>query len=436
MRISIIGSGYVGLTTGLALCELGNQLVLVDKQEDKLARIRSARAPFYEPKVDDLLRKHIVAGSVRATSDTEDAVMETQITFIAVGTPMAKDGSMETSFVRSAAMEIGEAIGKKRGDHLVVVKSTVVPGTTRDLIVPVLEGSSGLKAGKDFGVAMCPEFLREGSAMHDSMNPDRVVIGCQDDRTYEALQGLFAPLGSRFLRTDTTTAEMIKYSSNSFLATKIAFANEISRICERLGIDVYDVMKGVGMDSRISPQFLRAGIGFGGSCFPKDVSALIKAASDLGVRTPILSSVMETNDIQPNHMADVMENKLGSLKGLRIAILGLAFKPDTDDVRETRAIPLAMALSDRGAIIGGHDPKAFDNFREAFPDIERFHRAEEAVGWADAVVLMTEWPEYGSIKWSGRQNLRGIFDGRRTIDAAGCGTVPYWAMGTPLDEGR
>lgn len=431
MEISVIGCGYVGLTTGLALAELGNRVVLVDVLPEKLKAIDEMRSPFFEPGVDEMLVKHVSSGAVRTSTDLKKAVLSTEITFIAVGTPSREDGSMEDGYVRSASSEIAEAINEKNAYHVVVMKSTVVPGTTDGLIRDILEGR-GLVEGSDFGLAMCPEFLREGAAMKDSLNPDRVVIGTHDDKSFSTLKELFDPLGSKILKTTPTAAEMIKYASNSLLATKISFANEISRVCEDVGVDVYEIMEGVGMDFRISPHFLRAGAGFGGSCFPKDVSALRHIASSRGISTPLLDGVMENNDIQPRHLVEVAENALGGLKGLKVLLLGLAFKPDTDDIRSTRSLPVVEALLEKEARVGGHDPKAEENFKAEAPEIRYFHSLDSALEWADIVFLMTEWPIYKEIDWSGFEGIKAVFDGRRAVDTDSLSGKKYWSMGTSL----
>lgn len=432
MRTAVIGCGYVGLTTGLTLAELGNEVVLVDKDRSKLSAVREGRSPFYEPGVDVLLDKHFRAGTLRASDDTSEASKWAEVTFIAVGTPSREDGSMEDRSIREAAREVGGSLRSSKGWRTVVVKSTVVPGTTAGKVRATLERASGKKAGKGFGLAMCPEFLREGSAMNDSLHPDRVVVGVSDDRTFGVLSELFSPLGSTILRTSTTAAEMIKYASNAFLATKISYVNEMSRLCEKVGVDVYEVMDGVGLDKRISPHFLRAGVGFGGSCFPKDVSALMHLARELDEPTPVMDSVMRTNDIQPRHLVDVLERMLGTLRKKNIAVLGLAFKPETDDVRETRSLPVIEALIRKGARVAGHDPKAAANFGAHALDMRFFDDAREAIGWADAVILMTEWEEYRSMDWKPFRNLKVMVDGRRTIDPSGLGKIKYWAMGSPL----
>ncbi len=432
MRTAVIGCGYVGLTTGLTLAELGNEVVLVDTDEKKLSAVREGRSPFYEPDVDELLKKHFKAGSLRAMDDAPEASRWAEIVFIAVGTPSRKDGSMEDRYIMEVARHIGRSLKTARGFRTVVVKSTVVPGTTIGMIMSALERASGKRAGKGFGLAMCPEFLREGSAMKDSLHPDRVVVGTLDDRSFDVLSRLFSPLGSVILRTTPTAAEMIKYASNTFLATKISYVNEMSRLCEKLGVDVYDVMEGVGLDKRISPHFLRAGAGFGGSCFPKDVSALIHLAGELNEPTPVMEAVMRTNEIQPKHLVDVLEVMVGDIRGMKVAVLGLAFKPETDDIRETRSLPVIKALIRKGAKVSGHDPKALDNFKAIAPKMIFFGDAISALEWADAVVLMTEWEEYRDIDWRAHRHLKAVIDGRRTVEPASLGRIKYWSLGSPL----
>lgn len=434
MKISIIGCGYVGLTTGLALAELGNEIILVDVIEEKLNNIKEMRSPFYEPGVDDMLVKHVSSGAITTSMDVVDAVSGSQVTIIAVGTPSNPDGSMNDSYIKEASKNIGEALKVKDDFHVIVMKSTVVPDTTNVTIRSIVEEVSGKMSGKGFGLAMCPEFLREGAAMHDSLNPDRVVIGTYEDRTFQILEELFRPLNSKVLRTSPTAAEMIKYASNSLLATKISYANEISRICENVGVDVYEIMEGVGLDFRISPQFLRAGVGFGGSCFPKDVSALRHIAKDRKIDTPVLDGVMENNDIQPRHLVDTAEEMLNSLKGKNTLVLGLAFKPDTDDIRSTRSLPVVKELIAKGANVAGHDPKALENFRSEAPDIEYFEDLDKALEWADIVFLMTEWPEYKEIEWDSLETPKVLFDGRRTIDSSVLKKTRYWSMGKPLPK--
>lgn len=406
MRISVVGSGYVGMVTGICFAELCNEVVFVDIDEERVNAINSGKAPISERRLDELMQKN--RSKYRATKNYS-SIIDTDITFICVGTPSRDDGSIDLTFIKSAATEIGKVLKAKKEFHTVVVKSTVIPGTTENVVKPIIEKRSGKNAFKDFGLAMNPEFLKEGNAVHDFFNPDRIVMGIKDERTKNVLETLYEPFNCPKLVTDIKTAEMIKYASNAFLATKISFANEIGNICKKLGVDVYEVFKGVGLDHRINPAFFRAGIGFGGSCFPKDVRALIAKAEELGVNPKILRAIIEVNEEQPMRMIELLKKHVSSLRGRRIGILGLAFKPDTDDVRESRAIPIVEKLIEEGAEIIAYDPEATDNFRKIFPYISYANSAKEVVAKSDAVLIVTEWKEFEELNYEGKI----VIDGRR-----------------------
>ena len=406
MRISVVGSGYVGMVTGICFAELCNEVVFVDIDEERVNAINSGKAPISERGLDELMQKN--RSKYRATKNYS-SIIDTDITFICVGTPSRDDGSIDLTFIKSAATEIGKVLKAKKEFHTVVVKSTVIPGTTENVVKPIIEKRSGKNAFKDFGLAMNPEFLKEGNAVHDFFNPDRIVMGIKDERTKNVLETLYEPFNCPKLVTDIKTAEMIKYASNAFLATKISFANEIGNICKKLGVDVYEVFKGVGLDHRINPAFFRAGIGFGGSCFPKDVRALIAKAEELGVNPKILRAIIEVNEEQPMRMIELLKKHVSSLRGRRIGILGLAFKPDTDDVRESRAIPIVEKLIEEGAEIIAYDPEATDNFRKIFPYISYANSAKEVVAKSDAVLIVTEWKEFEELNYEGKI----VIDGRR-----------------------
>ncbi len=427
MKISIAGTGYVGLVTGVTFASIGHDVTLADVIKEKVELVNRGISPIYEKGMDELLEKLVGEGRIRATTGIRDAIMETDITFIAVGTPSREDGSIDLSYIRSVSEEIGAVLGKKESFHLVVVKSTVVPGTTENFVLPLIERKSGKKAGKDFGIAMNPEFLREGVALEDSLHPDRIVLGVMDRKSEEILRELYSKIDAPVFITSPTTAEMIKYASNAFLATKISFANEIANICDEIGIDVYDVMKGVSMDHRISPHFLNAGAGFGGSCFPKDVKALISASRERGYEPELLEEVLKINERQPMRMIEIAEKKLGKLSGKKVAVLGLSFKPDTDDIRESRAIPLVRALLEREAQVIGYDPKAMENFGKLFPNIEYAESAEEALKKADICMIQTDWDEFKNIDYDSL-GLELVVDGRRTVKRRI--TTPYYAIGS------
>ena len=411
MKVSICGSGYVGLITGIGFAELGNEVIFVDVDERKIDSINSAKPPIYEKRLEELMKRNV--GKFYATSDYEGAISNSDVTFICVGTPSKDDGSIDLRYVKSVSKEVGLALSNKNKFHVIVVKSTVVPGTTEEIVKPIIENESDKKAFEDFGLAMNPEFLREGNAVGDFFNPDRIIIGVKDNRTKSILEDLYRPFSCPKLITDIKTAEMIKYAANAFLATKISFANEIGNICKRLGIDVYDVFEGVGLDHRISPAFFNAGIGFGGSCFPKDVKALIRKAEELGENPRILKAVVEVNDVQPLKLIELLKRHVPNLRDKRVGVLGLAFKPDTDDVRESRAIPIVEALLKEGAKVIAYDPKAMGNFAKLFPHIEYANSCEGVLANSDVILIVTEWEEFEHLNYEGKI----VIDGRRVRKA-------------------
>jgi len=422
-KIGIVGAGYVGISTAVLFAELGHRVTLVDIDKEKVEKINAGKAPIYEKGLQELLEKHV--GKTLSATTSYDIINESDIIFICVGTPSKEDGSINLDYVRKSSEEISERIG---GYKVIVVKSTVLPGTTENVVIPILEKGSGKNVGKDFGVCMNPEFLREGNAIYDSFHPDRIVIGEYDKKSGNILEDLYKPLNAPIFRTNLKTAEMIKYASNAFLATKISFANEIANICEKIGgVDVYDVMKGVGMDHRISPYFLNAGVGFGGSCFPKDLKALIKFSEEKSYKPILLKSVLEVNDYQPKHLVDRIEEKVGSLKGKNVCILGLSFKPNTDDVRESRAIIIVNELIKRGAHIIAYDPKAKENFRKLFPNIIYVDNVDDALKKAEICIIQADWDEFKNLDYSRYKNLVLIADGRRTISKKI--DIPYITVG-------
>ena len=380
------------MVTGLCLSELSNDVTCIDVIPEKVAAIQAGKAPIYEPKLDDLLARHLARGDFRATLDIS-AVARTEMTFIAVGTPSRADGSLDLSYIRQAAQDVGRALADKPGYHVVVVKSTVTPTTTETMVLPALEKASGRKAGKDIGVAVNPEFLKEGMAVDDFMNPDRVIIGASDWKAADAVASLYASFDCEVLIVPPSTAEMVKVASNAFLATKISFVNELGNICKDMGIDVRDVAKGMGLDKRIGPHFLRAGCGFGGSCFPKDVSGLVAEAKRRGFEPKLMEAALAVNKNQPEMLLSLLDKHM-NVKGRTVAVLGLAFKPDTDDIREASSRTVVEGLLKRGALVRAYDPRAIDNFRREFRDIAYSASALECVKGADAIVVVTEWKEF------------------------------------------
>jgi len=418
MRICVLGAGYVGLATGVMFGELCHEVICADIDRTRVRAVNSGRLPFYEPPLERELRKLVRSGSLKATEDVEWAVGESDIIFICVQTPSMPSGRIDIRPVKSASRNVGRALKKSQGYKLVVVKSTVVPGTTDSVVKPLLEAGSNKKAGKDFGLCMNPEFLQEGSALKDSIEPSRIVVGSGDERSAKILLDLYKPVKSPKIRTDLRTAEMIKYASNAFLATKISYSNEIANICVRLGIDSQKVLEAVGMDPRIGPRFLKPGLGFGGSCLPKDVKALKDRAKQLGYNPRLLSTLLAINSIQPSEGVRLLEMELGGLSGKKIAVLGLAFKGGVDDVRETRALPLVMELLGKGAVVTAFDPMAMANFIRLMPTIRYASSAAECLNGADACIVQADWPEFKKL---GRKEFSSmkhpiVVDGRRFLD--------------------
>jgi len=406
MKISIVGCGYVGCVTGVCFSDMGYEVILVDVDPIKVESINKGRPPIYEPGLEDLIRKN--RERICATMNLKDAVRDTEITFIAVGTPSNGDGSIDLTYVLRACEEVGDVLKEKEDFSIVIIKSTVFPGTTDSRVRKVLEYTSGKKAGVDFGLGSNPEFLREGNAVHDFLSPDRIVIGADDSRTADALKALYSSIDSRIVVTSSRTAEMIKYASNAALATKISFANEIGNLCKTIGIDSRDVFTGVGMDNRISPAFFKTGIGFGGSCFPKDVRALVAGARANGIELNILNAVLKTNEAQPLRLLSLLQKHLPTLEGKAIGVLGLAFKPGTDDIRESRAFSVITGLLSSGARIIAYDPAAMENLKKVFPQIT-YASSASAVLEADAVLILTEWDEFEDLDYHGKV----VIDGRR-----------------------
>lgn len=418
MKISIMGSGYVGLTAAAGLCRLGHDVICVDVDEEKVKRIKMGKLPVYEPGIEEALRDAMRQDMFTATTDLADAVEKTEATFIAVPTPEMRNGCQDSRFIDKASRDLGRELKKKSVYHLVVVKSTVLPETTQRVVLPNLESGSGKKAGSGFGLCMNPEFLREGSALKDFLEPDRIVIGQHDRMSGDILESVFKGTETVIMRTDLKTAEMIKYASNIMLASKITLANEIGNICKKVGVDTYEVMKGVSLDKRVSPHFLRSGIGFGGSCFKKDINALICKSDALGYDARVLKEIIRLNREQPFRILDLLKKRVGSLKGRNIAVLGVAFKGDTDDIRESPAIHVVDSLLKSGAHVSVYDPRASDNFRGLFPGIKYHTGARECLTGADACLILSEWKDFrelSDIDFSVMKN-KVIIEGRRMLN--------------------
>ena len=412
--IAVIGgAGYVGLTYAASLVELGHDVVGLDVDAGKIQRLAHGSAPIHEPGLDALLARGLAGGRLRFTTDYAEAVPAADFAFICVGTPPDGDGRADMQYVVAAARAIGE---HGRGHTVVVNKSTMPIGSARFVADILIEHAP---AGATFAVVSNPEFLREGSAIEDVFHPDRIVLGADDPAAAEAVAGLFAPLGAPVLITEPHSAEMIKYASNAFLATKISFINEIAAICERVGADVTTVAEGMGLDQRIGPRFRRAGMGFGGSCFPKDVRALAAMAREHGYAPALLASVLAVNAAMRDEVIEKLRAHLGGLANRTVGILGLAFKPDTDDTREAPAVALMHALLAAGARVQATDPVAVPHVVGHFPDVRFSSDAYGAAMGADAVVLATEWATYRALNLDRLANaMRGrlVVDGRNALD--------------------
>lgn len=431
MKISIVGTGYVGLVSGACLADRGHEVTCVDVDASKVDSINAGRAPIHEPGLPELLAAN-VGGRLRATRDLGAAVRGSEMTMIAVGTP-AVGGRISLEFVERAAADIGAALKDKRDWHAVVVKSTVIPGTTDGAVRRAVESASGKAAGAGFGLGMNPEFLTEGTAVRDFMQPDRLVLGGIDGRTQDALAALYAAFDPDVprIRCNNATAEMIKYASNSVLATLISFSNEVARLCDAVGnVDVADVMRGVHASAYLTTRrdgmapvragiasFLEAGCGFGGSCLPKDVTALTAQGRELGLDMPLLRSVLDINRTQPDELVKLAYRHFPDLRGRKVAVLGLAFKPDTDDVRESPAFPVLRRFRDAGAVLTAYDPVACPRDHEALRGVRLAESLADAVSGAEIVVLVTRWKEFDVLPELIRQNAGTalVIDGRRVL---------------------
>jgi UDPglucose 6-dehydrogenase len=393
MHIAVIGTGYVGLVTGACFAEFGVNVTCVDIDEGKIARLREGQIPIYEPGLEQLVQKNARAGRLTFTTDLKSAVEQSLVVFLAVGTPPREDGSADLSFVENAARGVARHMN---GYKVFVTKSTVPVGTGAHLRRIIAEERPGAR----FGLASNPEFLREGAAVSDFMRPDRVIIGSSDDEAVAILRDLYRPLyliETPFVITSVEAAELAKYAANAFLATKISFINEIANLCDLIGCDVHDVAKAVGMDGRIGRKFLHPGPGFGGSCFPKDTRALASFAREAGSPSRIVEAVIEVNERQRRLMIGKIERLAGDLSGKLVAVLGLSFKPQTDDVREAPAVDIVRALAERGARVRAYDPIAMDAARAMLPDIEYAPDEYAAVEGADCLVLVTEWNQFRAL---------------------------------------
>jgi UDPglucose 6-dehydrogenase len=443
VNISVVGTGYVGLVTGAGLADFGNEVICVDIDANKITALQQGKIPIYEPGLDVIVARNSAEGRLRFSTDLADAVRQSQAIFIAVGTPPLPDGSPDMRYVREVAEQIVQHMD---GTKIIVTKSTVPIGTGQ--MIEQIAAQSGAK--HKVMVVSNPEFLREGSAIEDFMRPDRVVIGVSDDEAAALMKEIYAPLHTLevpFVVTSVESAELIKYAANGFLATKISFINEVAILCERVGADVQDVARGIGLDQRIGPKFLQAGPGFGGSCFPKDTSAVADIARKYGYEFRIIEAVMDVNQRVKERMVDKIAEAVGDLSGTTIAFLGLAFKPETDDMRDSPSIPIINGVMSRGASVRAYDPEAMDRAREVFDGITFCTDAYQAAEGADALVIVTEWNEFRALNLQKIKSLlkqpllidlRNIYDPKRvekegfSYTSVGRGTSPQ----QPVEKGN
>jgi len=395
MNICVVGSGYVGLVTGACLADFGMTVVGVDKDRAKVEALTRGEVPIYEPGLSTLVEKNMKEGRLRFTTDLGPAIEEARAVFIAVGTPPRSDGSADLTFIR----EVAESIGDHLNDFKIIVTKSTVPVGTGKMIEQIVRERTGGR--HRFAVVSNPEFLREGSAIEDFMNPDRVVIGTRDPKAADLMLDVYSPLKAAdvpFIITDVESAELIKYASNGFLATKISFINEVAEICEAWGANVEVVAKGMGLDNRIGPKFLAAGPGYGGSCFPKDTRAIAQIFREQGLSFRIIEAVLQANDHVQARMIDKIEQALGDFSGQTVGVLGLSFKPNTDDIRESPALPIVQGLLDRGITVRAFDPEAMGACRPLFPAVTFCDNAYEVADGADALVIATEWNQFRKLE--------------------------------------
>jgi len=405
MRISVVGLGYVGLIQAAGAAKIGHEVIGVDIDEQKVREINDKIPPIYEEGLPELLQE-VVPNNLKATENMKEAVLNTDVTFICVGTPSKKEGSMSLHQLENVMNQIGEIIKNKKF-HVVVIKSTVVPGTCEEIVIPITEAASGKKFKEGFSVVMNPEFLREGQALKDFFNPDRIVLGSSDKKAINTIKKIYSTFKCPIVETEFKEAELIKYASNALLATKISFINEIGNIAKRMNIDTNAVAKGVGLDARLAPSFLRAGIGFGGSCFPKDVNAIVYKATEKGYNPRLLRAVLDVNRDQPLKMVELIDKTAGPIRGKKIGLLGLTFKAGTDDIRESPALTTIKELLLEEAELNIYDPKAMDKVKRLFPHLTYFKTGQEVVDESEIIVILTEWEEFKKLDYGNKLVIDG-----------------------------
>lgn len=418
MRIAVVGTGYVGLVTGVSLSEIGHDVTCIDIDSVKVEKLKKGISPIYEPGLEELMERNIREGRLSFTTDYQVGFNGKEIIYLAVGTPQAEDGSANLTYIESAAKAIAHNISQ---DAIVVTKSTVPVGTN-DFIQATINKELSLLLNVE--VISNPEFLREGSAVYDTFNGDRIILGTSSDRAASIMEEVYKPFGIPLYKTDIRSAEMIKYAANTFLATKISFINEIANLCEKVGANVDDVSVGMGLDQRIGNQFLQAGIGYGGSCFPKDTLALVNIADNVDYDLQIVKSAIEVNKKQQLKLIDKLNENIANLEGKKIALLGLSFKPNTDDMRDSPAIPIAHYLAEHGAIISAYDPIAVENAKKELPKtVDYQDTVENCLQGADAAIIVTNWDEIANSKTL--EAVRKVMNQPLLLDGRNCFDVNF-----------
>lgn len=438
MNLTIIGSGYVGLTTGTCFAEMGHHVICVDNNREKIRTLQSGSIPIYEPKLEDLIRKNVAVGRLEFSPDIASSIPQSDVIFIAVPTPPNTDGSVDLTYIEKVAREIAEVLKPEMGYKVIVNKSTV-PVKTGEKVRQTIQRYAGTDV--QFDIVSNPEFLREGCAVNDLLHPDRIVIGANSERAMNVIKRVYQPIHAPILETDVNSAELIKHAANSFLALKISYINAVAKVCEKNGADVELVAEGIGMDKRISRHFLNAGLGYGGSCFPKDVKAFINISRTLGIPFTLLEEVERINDSQHTHFLDQIRDRLWVLKDKKIAVWGLAFKQNTDDIRESISLKLCEKLRKEGAIVTATDPKAIGTARSRLEElgITPVEDMYECARDAEVLIIATEWSDYANAdlqKLAEVMRNRIIFDGRNILSPANITAVgfEYHSVGRPFIE--
>ncbi|MED4228981.1 UDP-glucose/GDP-mannose dehydrogenase family protein [Neobacillus cucumis] len=434
MNIAVIGTGYVGTTTSVALALSGHNVFAIDHDAEKVKKLKQGNLPFYEEGIEELLKNLTSNGNLSFTTQLEECIDKCSILFITVGTPSLMGGQADLSYVEEVARKIGSLMNEYK---VIVMKSTVPVGTSAKVKKIIINELARRNLKISFDLISNPEFLREGKALYDTLHPDRIVIGCETKEAQKMMKRLYENASSNILFTTPIDAEMIKYASNAFLATKISFINEMARFCETIGANVTEVAKGMGMDSRIGPQFLQAGIGYGGSCFPKDISALLALAFENNIPLNILQAVSLVNQTQTEWFLEKVKQALGPLSGKRIAILGLTFKPQTDDIREAPSLKIMDQLLQNNALITAYDPQGMEHVKKIYPSISYASNPLEALKEADAVLIVTEWQEILDIDWKTAIHIVStplVFDGRNALNASVMEQLGYRYVGVGTPE--